>query len=644
MSRVEHLKQGLIAGVRGRSWRARRERDLQARRWAFLAEAGHLLEASLDFDSTLERIASLVVPSIGDWAVVHVIDPDGSIRRMAVTHADPAQAALAADGGDEPPREDAPAGPGKVIRTGEPELIADISESLLAAVARDEDHLRSLRELGFRSSMVVPLRARGRTLGTLTVISAESGRRYDEDDLALLQELAARCALAADNARLYADARDAAERLSRQALYDPLTGLPNRTLFVDRLERAIARSDRSQVGPAVMFLDLDGFKLVNDTVGHSGGDQLLQLVAERLGEAVRVGDTVARMGGDEFTVLCDSLADEEEAPSVAERVIEALSRPFTVGSREIRIGASVGISLAKSARDYPATLIREADIAMYQAKDAGRGRWEIFRDSMVEGTGELEDMATALRQAVASEGFRVAYEPVVDTGSGRAPAAEALVSWQHPTRGLLDPREFGPLAEETGLIHAIGAFALETAARQAQDWCAQRPDGPPTRVLVDVSAAELTVAELPELVQKTLDATRIAPAWLCLEIATGTLMDDSRAIANSLLALKGLGVGLAADHFGAGQASLAALQRVPLDYVKIDPLLVRRLGRRPEDSAMVAAIARMAEPLGIEPVAVGVETAEQLEELAAVGVRLVQGPFVAPAGPPEDVLELAGRV
>jgi diguanylate cyclase (GGDEF)-like protein len=619
MSRVEHLKQGLIAGVRDRSWRARRERDLQARRWAFLAEAGHLLEASLDFDSTLERIASLVVPSIGDCAVVHVVDPDGSIRRMAVTHADPAKAALAAERGDEPPQEDAPAGPGKVIRTGEPELIPD-------------------------SSMVVPLRARGRTLGTLSVISDESGRHYDEEDLALLQELAARCALAADNARLYADARDAAERLSRQALYDPLTGLPNRTLFVDRLERAIARSDRSQVGPAVMFLDLDGFKLVNDTVGHSGGDQLLQLVAERLGEAVRVGDTVARMGGDEFTVLCDSLADDEEAPSVAERVIEALSRPFTVGSREIRIGASVGISLAKSARDYPATLIREADIAMYQAKDAGRGRWEIFRDSMVEGTGELEDMAAALRQAVASEGFSVAYEPVVDTNTGRASAAEALVSWQHPTRGLLDPREFGPLAEETGLIHAIGAFAFETAARQAQDWCAQRPDGPPTRVLVDVSAAELTVAELPELVERTLDATGIAPAWLCLEIATGTLMDDSRAIANSLLALKGLGVGLAADRFGAGEASLAALQRVPLDYVKIDPLLVRRLGRRPEDSAMVAAIARMAEPLGIEPIAVGVETAEQLEELAAVGVRLVQGPFVAPAGPPEDVLELVGRV
>src|SRR4051794_14765600 len=491
MSRVEHLRQGLIAGVRDRSWRGRRERARQARRWAFLAEAGHLLEEALDFESTLERIASLLVPSMGDRATVDRIDPDATV---------------------------------------EPEVSP--------------------------TRMVTPLRARGRTLGAVTVISDQSGRRYDEEDLALLQELAARCALAADNARLYAEARDAAERLSHQAMYDPLTGLANRTLFVDRLERALARSDRTHIGPAVMFLDLDGFKHVNDTLGHSGGDQLLQMVAERLLEAVRSGDTVARMGGDEFTVLCDELGDEQEATAVADRIIDALGRRFTIGSRKVTIGASVGISLSQSPRDYPATLIREADTAMYQAKDAGRGRWEIFRESMQAGKGALQDVSDGLELAVATGGFDLAYEPVVDTQRGRVAAAEARVRWHHPTHGILMADQFLPHAEETGLIHALSGFVLDTAASQARAWCDEHPDAPPTRMLVDVSAAELAVAELPELVQKALGKTALDPSLLCLEITSRTLMDDSRAIANSLLALKGLGVGLAVERFGADDASL----------------------------------------------------------------------------------------
>src|SRR4051794_1565669 len=426
MSRVEHLRQGLIAGVRDRSWRGRRERARQARRWAFLAEAGHLLEEALDFESTLERIASLLVPSIGDKAEVRAAEPGDTI------------------------------------------------EAELAP-----------------TRMVAPLRARGRTLGALTVVSEESGRRYDDEDLALLQELAARCALAADNARLYAEARDAAERLSRQAMYDPLTGLPNRTLFVDRLEGALARSDRAGIGPAVMFLDLDGFKLVNDTMGHSGGDQLLEMVAGRLRDAVRGGDTVARMGGDEFTVLCEGLADEQEATTVADRIIEALGRPFTIGSRQVGIGASVGISLSKTPRDYPATLIREADTAMYQAKDAGRGRWEIFRESMRAGDGALGDVADALELAVSTGGFDLAYEPVVDMGRRRVAAAEARARWHHPTHGILVADEFLPHAEEPGLIRAISAFVLDPAAHRAGAWCDQRPDAPATRMLVDVSEAEL---------------------------------------------------------------------------------------------------------------------------------------------------------
>jgi diguanylate cyclase (GGDEF)-like protein len=393
-----------------------------------------------------------------------------------------------------------------------------------------------------------------------------------------------------------------------------------------------------------MFLDLDGFKLVNDTLGHSGGDQLLQMVAERLTVAVRVGDTVARMGGDEFTVLCEELADDDEATSVAERVIEALGRPFTIGSREVTIGASLGISVSKSPRDYPATLIREADIAMYQAKDAGRGRWENFRESMRAGKGELGDVTAALELAVATGGFDVVYEPVLDTRTGRVAAAEARARWHHPTHGVLSAREFLPHAEATGLIHAISGFVLETSASQVRAWCDERPDAPPARMLVDASAVELAVSELPELLQRALAETGIDPALLCLQITSRTLLDDSRAIANSLLALKGLGVGLAVDHFGAEDGPLAALQRVPVDYVKIDARLIRRLGRRAEDVALVAAIARMAEALGIEPVADGVETPEQLAELGTVGVHLVQGPHLAPAGPPEDVLELSRRV
>jgi diguanylate cyclase (GGDEF)-like protein len=449
-------------------------------------------------------------------------------------------------------------------------------------------------------------------------------------------------ALRRENARLVQQAHETAEHLRSQALRDALTGLPNRTLFVDRLERALARSDRQRVGPAVLFLDLDGFKHVNDTLGHSGGDHLLQLVAERLHEAVRVADTVARLGGDEFTVLCEEIADEDEAIAVAERVIEALGRPFKLGSREVRIGASVGISIARDQHDYPATLIRHADTAMYQAKDAGRGRWEIFHDAMRETGHDQAAIAGALQLAVEEGGFQVAYQPVLDLRTGRVAAAEALPRWKHPTRGVLEPRDFLPLAEESGLIHAIGAFVLDSAARQAEAWCTESPDAPALRVLVNVSGAELAVPELPQLVQATLSETGIDPACLCLEITERTLLDDSRAITNSLLALKGLGVGLAVDHFGPGDAPLSALQRVPLDYLKIDSSLVRRLGRRADDTAIVAAIARMAEALGVEPVAEGVDTDDQAAELLALGVNLAQGPSLAPAGPPDGVSRLRG--
>ena len=358
--------------VRSDEERARRERHS-----ALLARAGVVLETSLDYETTLEHVARLAVPETADWMFVELVQEDGSIKRVAMAHSDPEKEALVREYDKRYPiNPDAPEGSAKVIRTGRAELVKEIPDAMLEAVAEDAEHLRILRELGFCSAMVVPLRARNRTLGDLALVSAESGRRYGEADLAVIQELATRCGLAIDNARLYREAREREEELRHLALHDQLTGLPNRTLFLDRLSIALARAARREGEPALMFFDLDGFKAVNDSRGHEVGDELLKAIPGRIEDLLRPEDTISRYGGDEFAVLCEDVATPGDATAIAVRLVDALGAPFELTHGTIEVGASVGIAFAgPNAR--PETIIRDADLAMYQAKREGGGRYRV---------------------------------------------------------------------------------------------------------------------------------------------------------------------------------------------------------------------------------------------------------------------------
>ena len=361
--------------------RAEEERARRDRHSDFLVRSGALLETSLDYETTLERIARLAVPEIADWAFVELVQDDGSIKRVAMVHSDPAKEVLIREYARRYPiNPDAPAGSAKVIRTGEPDLLKEIPDAMLQAVAEDEEHLRILRELGFHSALVVPLRARDRIIGDLALVTAESGRSYDEIDLPVIQELATHCALAIDNARLYAEAREREEELRRHALHDQLTGLPNRTLFLDRLSVALARAGRREGEPALLFFDLDGFKAVNDTRGHEAGDELLRAIPTRIEGLLRPADTISRYGGDEFAVLCDDVATPADATAIAERLVAALAVPFELSQGTIQIGVSIGIAFATpDARSE--TIIRDADAAMYEAKREGGGRYRVFDPS-----------------------------------------------------------------------------------------------------------------------------------------------------------------------------------------------------------------------------------------------------------------------
>jgi diguanylate cyclase (GGDEF)-like protein len=417
-------------------------------------------------------------------------------------------------------------------------------------VAQDPEHLRILRELGFQSAMIVPLRARGQTIGDLALVSAESGRRYDQDDLAMAADLAGRCGLALDNARLHKEALERSADLQHQALHDALTRLPNRTLFLDRLGQALARSDRRAGGPALLFVDLDGFKAVNDTHGHATGDELLAQVATRLSHAVRPEDTVSRFGGDEFTILCEAVTSRRDAVKVAKRVLACLEKPFAIGGQGLSIAASIGIVFARGCDETPESLIREGDAAMYRAKQQGPGHYQVFEQHTPLKALDRMTTERALRISVEGEGFGVAYQPIVDLRTSTVVGVEALSRWDHPKRGLLEARDFLPLAEETGLGLSVGALTLDRACRQGARWSAENLDAPPLVVFVNVSVEVLEQPDFLDLVEQALCHSGIDPATLCLEIKDSTFLNRSRSPIGSLLTLKGLGLRLAIDDFG----------------------------------------------------------------------------------------------
>ncbi|MCB1259279.1 MAG: PAS domain S-box protein [Acidimicrobiales bacterium] len=431
--------------------------------------------------------------------------------------------------------------------------------------------------------------------------------------------------------------------LAHQATHDPLTGLPNRTLLLTRLEHALARARRQRSRTAVLFCDLDHFKIVNDSLGHDVGDRLLVEITERLRHALRPGDTIARFGGDEFVVLCEDLHGRADAVAIAERVIEALSGAFAIDDAEIHVGASLGIAFPDDPDAHPGTLIRDADAAMYRAKEKGRGRWEIFDNAMRASAVDRLDIENFLRRALDRRELRVHYQPVVDLVTGAISGVEALLRWEHPERGLLQPSEFIGVAEETGLIVGIGRWVIEQACVQARRWEAALPGQRPLQVSVNLSGRQLGHPSLVDDVRAILEATGMPPARLELEITESVLMDDVEASEETLHRLRGLGVRIAVDDFGTGYSSLSYLRRFPVDRLKVDRSFVRGLGEDPSDSAIVTAIVTLAHTLGLDALAEGVETTVQLEELRTLGCDHAQGFWFAKPLGSEDLADLLKR-
>jgi diguanylate cyclase (GGDEF)-like protein/PAS domain S-box-containing protein len=428
------------------------------------------------------------------------------------------------------------------------------------------------------------------------------------------------------------DRKQAEAALAHQATHDVLTGLPNRLLLKDRLSHALDRTRRIGTTVAVLFLDVDRLKLINDSRGHSIGDELLQSIANRLLDAVRPDDTLARFGGDEFVIVTEGVGPTYGPRQLAERIASALKRPVNAGGTELNVSVSIGVAIAGPADDAE-SLLRDADAAMYRAKEEGRDRWVIFDAAMRDAaTGRLE-AEHLLRRAVDRDEFLVHFQPIVELTDGRLVGFEALARWSRPDAGLELPASFIPLSEETGLVTALGAFVLRDACRQLAAWHRESPRFEQLYVSVNLSALQLLTPELPRLVRDVLDDCGLDPSLLCLEITESVLLSDADSSARALRALKALGVRVAVDDFGTGYSSLTYLKRFPVDSLKIDKSFVDGLGDlsdRRHDRAIVAGVIDVAHAFGLTTIAEGAETKEQIVQLELLGCEQAQGYYWSP--------------
>jgi diguanylate cyclase (GGDEF)-like protein len=427
------------------------------------------------------------------------------------------------------------------------------------------------------------------------------------------------------------------DRLAHRVLHDPLTDLPNRALFLDRLELALARLRRHNANLAVLFIDLDNFKVVNDSLGHGAGDHLLVELAARLKQAMRPSDTIARFGGDEFVVLCEDITAARDAMAVAERIVKATARPFLLGPREMFVSAAVGIALALDDEATPETLLRDADAAMYRAKERGQGKVEIFDEALRARIVERMEVENGLRRALQRDELRIFFQPEVALDDGRIVAVEALVRWEHPERGLLEPSQFVAVAEEIGLIVDIGEWVLREACKQAVEW-RQTAQAANLEVSVNVSARQLAQPDIAEVVAQALEESGLPAHALCLEITESAVMRDPETALATLNLIKDIGVKVAIDDFGVGFSSLAQLKELlPLHALKVDRSFITGLADDERNTAIVAAVVMMATTLGLTAIAEGVETSEQVAQARALGCDLSQGYFFTRPKPAIDI-------
>jgi diguanylate cyclase (GGDEF)-like protein len=431
--------------------------------------------------------------------------------------------------------------------------------------------------------------------------------------------------------------------ITDRKVHDPLTGLPNRALLLDRLDSALARSRRHADTVAVLFLDLDRFKVVNDSLGHIAGDQLLIELARRLELCLRPGDTVARLGGDEFTILLDEIHDVGRAEQVSERIHKSLEAPFGVGGQEVYVTVSIGIAVSASGLERSEDLLRDADTAMYRAKSLGRGRHQVFDQDMRTTALEQLRIETDLRHALERRELRLVYQPILSFPGERITGFEALARWRHPQRGLVMPEEFIPVAEETGLILPIGRWVLDQACRQLRRWQEEFAAAEPLMVSVNLSPRQFSHPDLVSQVERALEASGLDPRHLELEITESVFISNPEPAIQVLDRLRGMGVQVCVDDFGTGYSSLAYLSHFKIDTLKIDRSFVSRIDREHRQSELVQAIINMALDLKIEVVAEGVETSHQLAMLKSMRCPFMQGFCFGKPLPPRQASALLRR-
>ncbi len=440
--------------------------------------------------------------------------------------------------------------------------------------------------------------------------------------------------------RHIADLQQAQDTIWRMAYYDPLTGLPNRHLFEDRLQMAMAQARRRGLQVGVLFLDLDRFKLVNDSFGHAFGDKLLRLVARRLGQAIDTGQTLARTGGDEFIVLLPDVERESEVEEAARRLLDVMQMPFELEGRELYVTASIGVVLFPLHGEDPQTLVRNADIAMYRAKESGRNTYEVYSALLDLGMVQRLSMESDLHRALQREELVLHYQPIVNVETGEIVGVEALVRWLHPERGVLYPDAFIPLAEDSGLIVPLGEWVLRAACRQAIAW--QEAGAGPLFISVNLSPRQMR-QELASVVAQVLRETGLSPSHLMLEVTEGAIMVEMERAISLLLSLRGMGVQVCVDDFGTGHSSLSHLKMLPVDVIKVDRSFVWDMVGNRADAAIVASVVTLAQALGLRVIAEGVETEEQAALLRRMGCREMQGFLFSRPLPEAEMTELLAR-
>jgi diguanylate cyclase (GGDEF)-like protein len=580
-----------------------------------LSRVQRSIAAKADLDEVLDSIVSGAAALLRDEVVaLRLIDRDDPSVAEVVSSTGIGDTALDAI---------------RVMPTGAGAGGSAIEQGRLVVIEGYQDApeaLAVMRAEGVRAVMAAPVRERGRIVGSLTVATRAPGRTYTDSEREALVSLAEHAGLALNDAR-------AAAETAHQAFHDSLTGLPNRDLFVDRLEHALVRSIRHGSGVAVLFCDLDGFKAVNDSLGHDAGDELLRMVGERLEGCLRAADTAARLGGDEFAVLIEDVEDDGAPCRVAARILGAFGEGFQVRGREAFVTASIGIATGTAEAEH---LLRNADLAMYRAKSRGKGRYEVYVPEMRDAVVARLELEVDLRRALERDELILHYQPVCRLDTGEITAVEALVRWRHPIRGLIAPGGFIPVAEESRQIVSLGRWVLREACRQGARWERRGPDAAPLDVSVNVSGVQLEQPELLGDVRAALADSGLDPGRLVLEITETALVANMEANVAKLRELKALGVQLAVDDFGAGYSSLEDLRRFPVDVLKIARSFVEGM-HDPRGAAVAHAIVDLAESFGFTVVAEGVEQREQRDRLLGMGCELGQGFHFARPQEPEEI-------